>query len=151
MLTTPTAITANDGKFGCSVAIGSIGGFMVVGEKGYPQQAYVYVESGDTWSLTATLVGSEKDLGKFVAVYDDTIVLSNPKFVDNGDQGHAFIYKYIDGKAYVNWNALLQFNARNSLSILYALSYFLLLLQGVGRIPKAWLLMKAKAIFQMVE
>jgi hypothetical protein len=102
MLTTPTAITTKDGKFGYSVAIGSTGGHMVVGEKGYPKKAYVYVESGDTWSLTDTLVGTEKEIGKFCAVYDETIVLSNHKYVSGASDeyvGHAFVYKLIGGKS----------------------------------------------------
>jgi hypothetical protein len=98
MLTTPVSITDKDGKFGTSVAIGSTGGYMVVGEKGYPQQAYVYVESGDTWSLTDTLVGTEKEIGKYSAVYDETIVLSNKKYTVGSDKGHAFVYKLISGE-----------------------------------------------------
>ena len=97
MLTTPTTITAKDGKFGTSVAIGSTGGYMVVGEKGYPEKAYVYVESGDTWSLTDTLVGTEKEIGKYCAVYDETIVLSNKKYEDGNGKGQAFVYKLISG------------------------------------------------------
>jgi hypothetical protein len=89
--------SAKNAKFGCSVAIGSTGGYMVVGEKGYPQQAYVYVESGDTWSLTDTLVGADNEIGKFVAVYDETIVLSNHNHVNGFNDGHAFVYKLIGG------------------------------------------------------
>lgn len=98
MLTTPTTITNKDGKFGVSVAIGSTGGYMIVGEKGYPLKAYVYVEAGDTWSLTDTLVGPgpEKEFGKYSAVYDETIVLSHKKY--NSDEGRAFVYKRISGK-----------------------------------------------------
>lgn len=98
MLTTPTTITNKDGKFGTSVAIGSTGGYMVVGEIGYPMQSYVYVEAGDTWSLTDTLVGTEVELGKYSAVYDETIVLSNKKYEVSSDKGHAFVYKLISGK-----------------------------------------------------
>jgi hypothetical protein len=117
--------SAKDAKFGCSVAIGSTGGYMVVGEKGYPQQAYVYVESGDTWSLTDTLVGADNEIGKFVAVYDETIVLSNHNHVNGFNDGHAFVYKLIGGKSlgtpfYVvtNYNVTLLFIVVYSLNVI---------------------------------
>lgn len=70
---------------------------MVVGEKGYPIKAYVYVEMGDTWSCTDTLVGNtKKDFGKHVAVHDDTIVVSNHQY-DVSYDGHAYVYKLISG------------------------------------------------------
>ena len=89
--------TAGD-KFGRSVAIGSVGGFMVVGEKD-TQVAYVYVESGETWSNTDTLVaGGSKSFGESVAAYDTTIVISNHEYDIGSAKGHAYIYKYISGK-----------------------------------------------------
>jgi hypothetical protein len=93
--------TAINAKFGCSVAIGSTGGYMVVGESGYPLQSYVYVNTGATWSLTDTLVApvaqTELEFGKYVAVYDDTIVLSNSLHRVSNNKGHAFVYKLISG------------------------------------------------------
>ena len=70
---------------------------MVVGEAGYPQQAYVYVESGSTWSLTDTLVGANTLFGQHVAVYDDTIVVANTGLTISSSKGHAYVYKLISG------------------------------------------------------
>jgi hypothetical protein len=69
---------------------------MVVSEKG-SQSCYVFVESGDTWSNTDTLVSAYADFGKHVAVYDETIVVSNSKYESGNDKGHAFVYKLISG------------------------------------------------------
>lgn len=72
---------------------------MIVGEKGYPKKAYVYVENGDTWTSTDTLVGdNQKEFGKFVAVHDTTIVVSNHKYSNGGDSGFAYVYKLISGE-----------------------------------------------------
>lgn len=99
LILSPTTPVADDAKFGASVAIGSVGGYMVVGEKGFPQKAYVYVESGDTWSCTDTLTASSNNFGKFVASYDETIVVSNQDYSVSSTKGHAFVYKLMSGKA----------------------------------------------------
>lgn len=92
---------ANDDKFGISLAIGSVGGYMVVGEKG-TNKAYVFVEDGDTWSNTDTLVASTDKFAQNVAVYDETIVVSNHKYDVSSDKGHAFVYKLVSGKTLIN-------------------------------------------------
>jgi hypothetical protein len=95
----PANPNRKDALFGSSIAIASTGGYMVVGEKGYLSQAYVYVELGDTWSLTDTLVGSgDTGLGHHVAAYDDTIVLSNANYEVSAAFGSAFVYKLISGE-----------------------------------------------------
>lgn len=79
---------------------------MVVGEKGYPRKAYVYVESGEGWSRTATLSsgGSTNSFGEFVAVYDTTIVISNHLY-NFIVKGNVHVFKLISGKAtHILWH-----------------------------------------------
>jgi hypothetical protein len=97
-LKSPKTGTADEGYYGCSVAIGSVGGHMVVGEYGYPQKAYVYKEVAGAWSLTDTLDGAKANFGRKVAIYDDTIIISNHDYDGGSIKGAAFVFKLITGK-----------------------------------------------------
>lgn len=71
---------------------------MIVGEKGYIKKAYVYYDAGSGWSCTDILVGPGISYGDSVAVYDSTIVVSNPDYDVSSLKGAAFIYRLISGK-----------------------------------------------------
>ena len=107
-------LTASDGKmndeFGYSVAVDATAGTAVVGAPRhtvgsnlYQGAAYVFVQSGASWTQQAELIASdggwEDNFGWSVAVSGSTVVVAAPWHTvgSNTDQGAAYVFVQSDG------------------------------------------------------